>query len=328
MNNPSHAFEQPMFTQAATINSVNEDDRTVEVIFSTGDLVPHRVVQNGMPRWMPTRVVVSNQAAKFDFLISGGPVLDSHQNYGARSVIGKVEEAWIDKGTARARLRISEAEDVDPIWQRIREGSARNVSMGFNIRKQELRTEQDAEGKPIEVMYFTEWEPVEISLVAVPADKGARIQGQTKKEKSSMNTSTLSRPPSDLQQFGQAHGLPRALIQSLEAASVALADLEPLAEDLDQMQQSISRLELEDGEVAELHQMLATDLSAGLRPGPDIVKAVRGRAVQMYVDRGQRQTQGIGGPTAAVQGRQRGLAVGGERAREDRGGRQHQALNH
>jgi len=165
-----------MMVQAAALTTLDEAARTVEVVFTTGDLVTHWVMHRGEVRRMPTRIVVEEGAVDLEFLRAAGPVLDSHMSYGAAGVIGAVEDAWIENGQGRARIRFADTDDVAPIWQKITQGVLRNISAGFEISAQEARMEAQADGTEVEVMYFTQTKMVELSVCAVPADKGSRIQ--------------------------------------------------------------------------------------------------------------------------------------------------------
>lgn len=170
--------EGEMLTQAAPISSINEEARTATVVFSTGMRVAHPVVHQGQLRMMNTRVVLEEGAARLDFLNESGPLLDHHMSFEGRNIIGRVQNARIEDGKALADVSFSTASDVEPLWQRVKDGSLRNVSMGFVVHDQELIEEQDEDGSTVEVLLFKDWEPLELSMVAVPADRGSRIQSQ------------------------------------------------------------------------------------------------------------------------------------------------------
>lgn len=165
-------IELPLLVQAAPLGSVDEEARTVEVVFTTGQVIPHLMRTDEGWRRVPTQVEVSEQAADLGRLNAGAAVLNSHSQWDARSVIGHVQRAWIAGGEGRAVLQFSTAEDVEPIWQRIRDGSLRACSMGFAVREVTIQKGEDGG----ELWKFTRWEPHEISMVAVGADAGAMVQ--------------------------------------------------------------------------------------------------------------------------------------------------------
>src|SRR5690606_18889467 len=102
-------------------------------------------------------------------LEGGAPLLDSHRQYSLDGVIGVVERAWINGGEARAIVRFSEREEVEPIWRDVQTGIIRNVSVGYAVRKFEITRE---DGK-LPVYRAVDWQPMEISLVPIGADAGS-----------------------------------------------------------------------------------------------------------------------------------------------------------
>ena len=106
-------------------------------------------------------------------LNSGAPLLNAHGAFDLANVIGVVERAWIASGSdsyeGRARVRFSAREDVEPLWQDVREGIIRNVSVGYVVRAYEV-SEQDGQ---VPVWRAIDWQPVELSAVPVGADGGA-----------------------------------------------------------------------------------------------------------------------------------------------------------
>lgn len=175
---PTQILEQRPLTQAAPIRTVNEAERTVEVVFTSGADVPHWMNTAEGYRRVMTRARLSASAARLDRLNGGAPVLDGHMDYSARDVIGVVESARIEEGRQGvAVIRFSQAPEVDSIWQKVKEGTLRNVSMGFYIHEALIQS-FDVDGEMKEVWELTDWEPFEISMVAVGADPGARVQNE------------------------------------------------------------------------------------------------------------------------------------------------------
>ncbi len=173
----TEVIDQRPLTQAAPIRTVNEDERTVEVVFTTGADVPHWMNTAEGFRQVMTRARLTEAAARLERLNAGAPVLDGHMDFQARDVIGVVESARIEEGQRGvALIRFSQAEEVEPIWQKVREGTLRNVSMGFYVHEALIQS-LDVDGEMREIWELTDWEPFEISMVAIGADPGARVQG-------------------------------------------------------------------------------------------------------------------------------------------------------
>lgn len=169
-------MEQRPLRLAAPIRTLNEQERSVEVVFTTGALVPHMMATPEGYQPVMTRVRLTAQAARMERLNARAPVLNGHMDFEAGNVIGVVESAWIEEGVRGvAVIRFSRAEDVEPIWQRVLDGTLRNVSMGFWVHEAEIVTEE-VDGALREVWELVDWEPFEISMVAIGADAGAHVQ--------------------------------------------------------------------------------------------------------------------------------------------------------
>jgi hypothetical protein len=89
-------------------------------------------------------------------------------------VIGNVVpgSVVIADGIGRARVRLTDADDVASTVRKITDGSIRNVSVGYWAHREEI----DANDGEIEIRTATDWEPYEISVVPVPADAGAQVR--------------------------------------------------------------------------------------------------------------------------------------------------------
>ncbi|WP_424138659.1 prohead protease/major capsid protein fusion protein [Roseomonas chloroacetimidivorans] len=153
--------------------SVNQEARTVDVIWSTGARANNTVMPLGC---ITEELEMSPNAVRMGRLQSGAaPVLDSHSRWGARDVLGVVAAARLEGGRGVATLRFSTASDVEPVWQRIVDGTLRSVSVGYRVFKYEVEKDPSGSG---EIHRAVDWEPYEISLVAVPVDAAAGVRGE------------------------------------------------------------------------------------------------------------------------------------------------------
>lgn len=143
---------------------------TFEVIWSTGAQVRR------YDWWEGEEFYESLDLAGADLtrLNAGAPVLNSHASYDLTNVIGVVERAWVDGNEGRAEIRLSPRPEVAGIRADIAAGILRNVSIGYAIHEIE-RTAATRQGDPDQVR-VTRFEPLEISLVPVPADAGAQVR--------------------------------------------------------------------------------------------------------------------------------------------------------
>jgi hypothetical protein len=151
--------------------SLDRAARTVEVVWSTGVRSRNFVQPHG---WIMEELDMAPSAVRMDVLRSGrAPVLDTHRRDGAGHVLGRVVAARIEAGRGYATLQFSTAADVEPVWQRVVDGTLRSVSAGYRVH----RYEQRREGAAGETIYrAVDWEPYEISMVPVPIDYEAMVR--------------------------------------------------------------------------------------------------------------------------------------------------------
>jgi len=165
-------ISMPLQTRTAefTPNTVNIEKRTVEVVFTTGAGVRRYDWERG--RHYTEDLVVSEEAVRLDRLNNGAPALDSHERYSVESILGVVERGWIDGNEGKATIRIHEGtEKCDDLWGKIVAGIVRGVSVGYQFHKIiEVREEDNL------IYRAVDWEPNEISFVAVGADSGAGVR--------------------------------------------------------------------------------------------------------------------------------------------------------
>ncbi len=138
---------------------------------------------------------MSPSAVRLDRLNSGANLLDSHQSRELASVLGVIERAWIEGKKGRALVRFSERAEVEPIFNDVANGIIRNVSVGYQVHKWSDPI-RGADGEP-PTYRALDWEPMELSLVAVPFDAGAQVRSNDQ-----MSTSTPEHSMSELKSAG------------------------------------------------------------------------------------------------------------------------------
>lgn len=158
-------------TRAAVApKSINADDRTVDVIWSTGAGVERFDYATG-ERYLE---ILSMDPAhvRLDRLNQAGPVLDGHMGWSVRSMLGSVVEgsAKIQAKQGRATLQFSRRPEVDGVWRDLEDGIVRSTSVGYDVHAYE---ETPAKGDRIAIRKAIDWEPYEVSMVPMPADLGA-----------------------------------------------------------------------------------------------------------------------------------------------------------
>ncbi len=162
-------------TLSAAVGTIDEENRTVEVIFSTGAAVERYDYWTGK-RYIE-KLALKPENVRLERLNSGAPILNAHAAYSLENVVGVVEEgsASVSGGKGKARVRFSQRADVEPFWQDVRGRIIRNVSVGYRVHRFEEVPGKKEGDAPIRTA--TDWEPFEISLVPMGADPGARVRG-------------------------------------------------------------------------------------------------------------------------------------------------------
>lgn len=158
-------------------STVDEESRTIEMTWTTGAAVLRESYLDG-PFYEELDMAPS--AIRMDRLNGGAPLLNSHSARTLADQIGVVERAWLDGNEGRAIVRFSNRDEVRGIWEDVKSGIIRNVSVGYRVY--EYTQEQERSG--VRVFRATDWEPHEISLVPIPADASSQIRAA---EQSSVN---------------------------------------------------------------------------------------------------------------------------------------------
>ncbi|MGL5327840.1 MAG: HK97 family phage prohead protease, partial [Peptostreptococcaceae bacterium] len=158
-------------TRASTIEikKVNEDDRTIELSFSS---------EKPVQRWFGQEILSHDAGSmKLDRLNDIGVLLFNHDR---SVVIGKVESAWLDEleKKGRAIVKFDDDEESEKIYQKVKNETLRGVSVGYSVDSwEEVKPGKiSSNGRfqgPAEIALA--WTPNEISIVSVPADENVGV---------------------------------------------------------------------------------------------------------------------------------------------------------
>ncbi|MCB4825221.1 HK97 family phage prohead protease [Roseicella aerolata] len=250
--------------------TVDRAARTVEVVWSTGARA-----RNFVPPLGPIleELDMAPAAVRMDGLRSGrAPVLDAHRRGGARDVLGRVVAARIEAGRGYATLQFSSAADVEPVWQRVADGTLRAVSVGYRVHRYEPVPDA-ATGQTVH--RAVDWEPFEISVVPVPIDPAAAVRGEAEQgspatalepplpEDPSMSETTPATPAAEpAPTVPPVSATPTAAPEPTRAA-VPASDLEAVRAEAERA--AIERLAGYDTVLAGARGLLAEDLLTSLR---------------------------------------------------------------
>jgi hypothetical protein len=153
--------------------SVDAEKRTVDVLFSTG--AP--VLRGYYERFYET-LSLEAKHVRMQRLNDGAPLLDTHNGFELRAVMGVVEPgtAKVDGKQGIATVRFAKAEDdpaADVVFRKVQDGIIQNISVGYRVFKFEK-----VEGGDDKVPTYRaiDWEPYEISFVPMGADAAAGVR--------------------------------------------------------------------------------------------------------------------------------------------------------
>lgn len=160
----------PALTRAADLlpTTLDEQDRSIEVVWSTGARV-RRQPFFGEP--FDEELSMDSANVRLERLNGGAPLLKVHDLGTLESIIGSVVPgtARIENGRGLARVRLSERDDINSIWDDIRSGHIRAVSIGYQVHRYEITRPDNGP----ELWRAVDWTPFEISAVPVGADPAA-----------------------------------------------------------------------------------------------------------------------------------------------------------
>ncbi len=142
--------------------AIDEEKRTVEIAFSS---------ETPVERWYGHEILDHSQGSvRMARLTDGGAVLVNHDS---DDHVGVVEKAWIDSDrTGRAEIRFGRSARASEIFQDVVDRIRTKISVGYIPRKTVLESTDD-EG--FDTYRVTDWEPLENSIVAIPADTAVGV---------------------------------------------------------------------------------------------------------------------------------------------------------
>lgn len=152
------------YCRETTIDHVDTDSRTVELSFSS---------ETPYGRWFGDEILCHDEECinlgRFNNGL--GTVLFNHDR---DAVVGHIEKVWLEDNRGKALVRFDTDEQSETIFQKVQSGTLQGVSVGYAINRYEVLEDEDTKSTngrfngPAYVV--TDWEPLEISIVSVPAD--------------------------------------------------------------------------------------------------------------------------------------------------------------
>lgn len=145
-----------------------------ELVFAAGAAVRRYDWQNG--RYFLEQLEVSSEAINLDRLERGAPLLNSHYAYSLEDQIGVCDQPVVEAGVGTVQSQLSRRESVRGIVQDLEDRVIRNVSVGYSRDAIEMVAPSEDAG--MWVYRITKWTPMEVSLVAIPADIDCQVRSE------------------------------------------------------------------------------------------------------------------------------------------------------
>ena len=154
-------FDRSTLTfRAATVDTVDGDDRRVRMSLSSEEPVERNFGMEVLEH--------TEEAIDMSRIASGNaPLLKDHD---MTAQIGIVEEAYLDRADRKLRavVRFGKSALAREVYEDVKDGVIRNVSIGYVIKNMEQRNGNGT-------VVVNQWVPYEASIVSVPADNGVGI---------------------------------------------------------------------------------------------------------------------------------------------------------
>ena len=160
-------------------NVIDEENRRVRIVVST---------ETPVERGFGMEVLDHREdSIQMDFFKSGrAPLLLDHD---MRQQIGKIESVELDRqgGRMLAVVRFGRGALADEVFRDVVDGIRSNISVGYRVH----RMTKDERGEDGNLYRVTSWQPLEASVVSVPADVNAHV-GRSADSKTAIEDSVMT----------------------------------------------------------------------------------------------------------------------------------------
>lgn len=153
--------------------TIDETNRTVEIVLATE--TPSRVYDPMLGRVVDEIILADGVILPKSRQV---PMLNVHSRYNASDVLGSIRELRVEGAKVVGRAHFSEAESVNEIWTKVREGHITAFSAGYKAEKTiDIAENQTYKHKGREykgpLQLTTKWRIREGSVVPIGADEQA-----------------------------------------------------------------------------------------------------------------------------------------------------------
>ena len=162
-------------TRAAPgLSSFDPDARTVAAILATETPVKRRDYERG---GFYNEVLVVSADAIDTSRMGSLPLLDAHRDFGVESRLGTVVPGSLrfESDRALVTIQLSRNEKAEQVFRDLSDQQTLSCSVGYRILQSERISGEDE----IDTIRATKWQPVELSIVNIPADASATTRSYT-----------------------------------------------------------------------------------------------------------------------------------------------------
>jgi len=161
------------FSVRAAAPAEGADDNVVPITFSSANPVK-RMTWGGM--WWNEVLKHSGGAVKTDRLTQGLAVLVNHD---ANQRAGILQDGAIHDQTGSGNIRFNTTQFGNDVATEVREGTLPYISVGYIVhseaRAEDIDPADDEDPNYLGTFEADSWEPIEVSLVAIPADPSVGV---------------------------------------------------------------------------------------------------------------------------------------------------------
>lgn len=150
----------------------------------------------------------------------GHPLLAAHDANNLDAVVGVVERAWLEGDKAGATVRFAKDEMSQRVFDKVKDGILRNVSVGYSVQRYE-ETTQDGDEYP--TFTATRWTPAELSIVPIGFDKDAKVRNHDQLTENEVEIITRSVETQEISIMDEQE---KKRLEQLEAAKKAAIEAE------------------------------------------------------------------------------------------------------
>ena len=212
--------------------SISEESRTVNLAFSSEE---EYVRANG------GEILDHNpESVLLDRMLDGAPVLVDHD---PTDHVGVVEKVAIDNDkVGRAQVRFGRSARATEIFEDIVDGIRRSVSVGYKVL--ETQIEREAIGDDPGSYRVTKWQPIEVSLVSIPADATVGVGRNTQHEDTKVTEEKVEVKAEEVVEAPKVEAAPIPSIDVDHEREVAIAAERKRVADISALGEKASHAEL------------------------------------------------------------------------------------